>query len=154
MPKLVNSLKLTVHGSYTKTVNREPKTLNRRDLRPAFTLIEILLTLFFSATLAILLLTAAGTLVQTHRSNLQTIAARIATKEIETLRNTAYTSLPGDGSVTDPDISKLPGGSAIRTMASYQSSADIKQATITVNWTEKGLAQTLSLNTLIYKNGL
>jgi len=142
-----------------RTINKKHLTFDENSksqlsTKPAFTLVEILLTLVFSTTLAMMLLIAASTLVQTHRSNLQTIAARIATKEVETLRNTVYASLPSSGSLSDPDISKLPNGSATRTMATYLGSADMKQATITVNWVEKGLAQTLSLNTLIYKNGL
>ena len=117
-------------------------------------LIEILLALLFAATLAILLLITSSTLTQTYKSNIQGIAARIATTEIENLRKTAYASLPSSGSFTDPDLAKLTSGTAALTISSYQSSPDIKQATVTINWVQNGAPKQIILDTLIYKNGI
>jgi len=117
-------------------------------------LIEVLMALLFSATLAILLLITASTLTQTYKSNVQSVAARIATKEIETLRKTDYASLPSSGPFTDPDLSKLTSSSANLTINSYQSSPDVKQATVTINWIQNGSPRQVILDTLIYKNGL
>lgn len=122
--------------------------------QPGLMLIEVLLALVFSATLAIILLITSSTLTQTYKSNTQSIAARIATTEIEKLRKTAYASLPSSGSFTDPDLAKLTSGTASRTMSSYQSSPDVKQATVTVNWTQNGSPRQIVLDTLIYKNGI
>lgn len=122
--------------------------------RSGFMLIDLLLTLLFATTLVMLLLVTATTLTQTYKSNMQSVAARIATKEVEYLRKTSYASLPSSGSFSDPDLSKLPSGSTNLTISSYQSSADIKQATITVNWIQNGASKQILLDTLVYKYGI
>lgn len=122
--------------------------------RSGLVLIEVLMALLFATTLAILLLITSSTLTQTYKSNTNSIAARIATTEIENLRKTAYTSLPSSGPFTDPDLAKLTSSSATLTISSYQSSPDVKQATVTVNWTQNGSPRQVILDTLIYKNGI
>ena len=131
-----------------------PNSKIRYQNQPGLMLIEILLALLFAATLAILLLITSSTLTQTYKSNIQGIAARIATTEIENLRKTAYASLPSSGSFTDPDLAKLTSGTAALTISSYQSSPDIKQATVTINWVQNGAPKQIILDTLIYKNGI
>lgn len=125
-----------------------------RQNQPGFMLTEVLLALLFSATLAILLLITASTLTQTYKSNMQAVASRIATTEIENLRKTSYTALPTSGPFTDPDLYKLTSSSATLTISSYLSSTDIKQATVTVNWIQNGSSRQVILDTLIYKNGI
>lgn len=104
--------------------------------------------------LAAILLIASVSLTQRHASNLQGIAAKIASKEIEKLRNTDFATLPSSGSFTDPDLPKLPSGAAVRTIANYQSSTQIKQATITVTWQVNGANRQVFMDTLIYQNGI
>ena len=166
MPKKVNSLWFIVN-SFRKiskilaTTNQQPfiltkegRTTNKHQKRPGFMFIDLLLTLLFATTLIILLLVTATTLTQTFKSNLQSIATRIATKKIEDLRKTSYSSLPTNGYFSDPDLIKLPSGSANLTMVNYLSSVDIKQATITVNWIQNEAPKQIIINTLIYKNGI
>lgn len=124
-----------------------------------FTLIEVLLFLLVVLALVTILLSSAGSLTKTRSANLESIAAKIASCEIEGLRKLAFASLPGSGSVgapCDADLSKLPAGSATRTVAGYGSppDPDIKQITISVTWTEKGIAKNVKMDTLIYKYGL
>lgn len=73
---------------------------------------------------------------------------------METLRNTAFASLPASGSFTDTDLSKLPQATAVQTITNYQSSTKIKLATITVSWTESGVTKNAKLETLISETGL
>ena len=78
---------------------------------------------------------------------------------METLRNTAYASLPvcpspAGCSVSDTDLVKLPSSTANRFIDTYQSSPDIKLATVQVNWTSNGAPKQIKIETLIYKNGL
>lgn len=122
--------------------------------KAAFTLIEVLLSMFFLIAMVTILLSASGTLLHTRTSNLQTIATKIATKQIENLRNTAYASLPGSGTFADSDLSQLPQGTATRTIANYQSSADIKDVLVIISYIENGSPRNVNLETLIYKNGL
>ncbi len=119
-----------------------------------FSLIEIVLTIFLVLALLSILFTASSTVIHSRNSSLQNTAAKIATREIENLRNTAYVSLPSSGSISDPDLQKLPSGSATRTISDYQSSTKIKQVTITVNWKEKEVPRQLVMETLISENGL
>lgn len=119
-----------------------------------FTLIEVLLSLFFLIAMFTILLSASGTLLHTRTSNLQTAATKIATKQIENLRNTDFASLPGSGTFADSDLSQLPQGTATRTITNYQSSADIKDVLITISYTENGAPRDVKVETLIYKNGL
>ncbi len=119
-----------------------------------FSLIEVLLSIIIIVILGFLLLTASGTLSQTYSSNLQTIASKVASKEIETLRETSFATLPLSGSIADPNLAKLPNGSATRTVANYQSDPTIKQITVTVNWTFNNSPRQQQIVTLIYQNGI
>jgi len=127
---------------------------------PAFTLIEVLLSMFFMIAMVTILLSSSGTLLQTRTSNLQTTATKIATRKIENLRNTAFTSLPiGTNSFADSDLSQLPQGTATSTITDYSIQPDppdpnIKNVLITISYTENGAPREVKLETLIYKNGL
>jgi hypothetical protein len=101
-----------------------------------------------------MLLTTSGTISLRHSSNLQGVATRIASKEIEHLRDLDFANLPASGSFTDPDMAKLPAGSAIRTVSNYQSSAQIKQVNITVSWQINGANRDVKMETLIYQYGI
>lgn len=139
-----------------------PRIVHGKTTRsPAFSLIEVLLSMFLILALVTILFAASGTYRHSRNSQLQTIATKIASREIENLRKTAFASLPGTGAITgDPDLPNLPSGTAERTVANYPPncsptcSPDIKQITVTVNWTEGGVARTISQDTIISKNGL
>ncbi len=120
-----------------------------------FTLIEILVVLFVVAILGVILLTTSGTLAQRHSSNLQSIAAKIASKEIERLRGLDFLSLPSSGTITgDPDLTKLPSANAQRTVTNYQSAPEIKQVNVTVTWQVNEVNRQVSMETLIYQYGI
>ncbi len=144
--------KSRIHHLFEEKLSLLSRILHQQ--RPGFMFIDLLLTLLFATTLIMLLLVTATTLTQTFKTNLQSIATRIATKKIEDLRKTSYASLPTNGYFSDPDLIKLPSGSANLTMVNYQSSVDIKQATITVNWIQNEAPKQIIINTLIYKNGI
>ena len=122
--------------------------------RGGFTLLEIVLSLFLVLAIIVMLLSASGTFVSSRNSNLRSIAAKIESREIETLRKMNFDSLPASGSFTDSDLSKLPQGSAAQTLSPYQTSPDIKLVTIRVNWIENGATKSITEDTLIYRNGL
>lgn len=168
MPRLVHSSWFTVHrnnkqsfsankqslrSSQTtglKTVNRQLLTANHN----GFSLLEIVLSLFLVLAIILMLLSASGTFISSRSSNLRGIAAKISSRQIETLRKMDFDSLPASGAFADGDLSKLPQSSAAQTLSVYQSSPDIKIITITVNWMENTAAKSLSQDTLIYRNGL
>lgn len=157
MPRLVYSSQFTVHRK-NKTVNREPTTVNGRQWRPGFSYVEILLSLFLILALVAILLTTSATYIHSRRTNLQTIATKMASCEIERLRKLAFSQLPAvDGqfdAACTADLSKLPSSSTLRTITDYGGNSKIEQVTVQVNWTEKGNAQQIKLETLISENGL
>lgn len=119
-----------------------------------FSLIETVLSMFVILAIISVLFTVSATYKTSRKSNLQGVATEIAARQIETLRNTAYDSLPGSGSFNDSSLSKLPSGTANQTITAYQSSTDVKQVAIQIMWTEGGIQKTLNMDTLIYRNGI
>ena len=121
---------------------------------PGFTLVEVLIFLLLAVVFTATLLSSAGNYFKTRTVNSETVATKIASHEIETLRNTDFNLLPQSGAFSDPELTKLSGSSANRTISNYQSDLDIKQVTVIVTWTENNVSQNVSLETLISKNGL
>lgn len=131
-----------------------------RKLHRGFTLIEVVLAIFVILAIVTILLIASGSYTTSRGSNLQGIAAKIASRQMENLRNTDFASLPSTCispagcTFADTDLSRLTSGSAKQTIDPYQSSADMKLITIQVNWTVSGAAKQSKIETLIYKNGI
>ncbi len=136
-----------------------------RKSKRGFSLIEILIAFFLIVSLVAILFSSSGTLFTTRSSKLQTVAAKIASDEIENLRNIAFTSLPTAGadracSTSDPNLSKLKGPATCREdVSNYDGKSDaltdIKQFTVKINWkTDNGADQNINMDALIYRNGL
>ena len=131
-------------------------------LKEGFSYVEILLSMFLILALIAILLTTSTVYIHSRRTNLQTMATKMASCEIERLRKLNFTSvelLPPSGAFDascTTDLSKLPAGTTLRLVANYGSPANpkIKQITTAVSWTEKGLARQIRLETLISENGL
>ena len=149
----------------SRTINK--KQLTRNNVHGGFTLVEILLSLFFIIAIVTILFSTSGSLLTRRRSDQQSIAAKVATKDIEYLRGLAFASLPATsppgpsgclqlGGSTDPDLTKLRDGKCARTITDYAPpSTIIKQTTVTVYWdNDNGVEQQLKMDTLIYESGL
>lgn len=125
--------------------------------KPGFTLVEILITLVLISAITVVLFASAGALTTSRNSNLAEIASKIAVRQTETLRKTAYSSLPScqtPCAISDSDLAKLPGATATQTITAYLTSADIKFVTVQVNWNQSGAPKELKMETLIYKDGI
>ena len=111
--------------------------------------------MFMLMAIVSIMLVVSGTYLHSRRTSLQTTAARIASRDIENQRKAEFDSISG-GSISDSELSNLPSGTATRTVSNFGNPANpkIKQVTVTVNWTEKELAQEIKLDTLISKNGI
>lgn len=111
-------------------------------------------------SLAIVLLTlvvfgvAVNTVSLMRLSRDQNVAYHIAAKKVEELRHTSFASLPASGALSDSGLSNLASSTIALSMQNYQSSAEIKQATVTVSWVQGGGDRNVSLTTLIYDGGL
>ncbi len=125
--------------------------------KEGFGLIEILLSVVLIIAIVTALFSSSGTFLIRRSSDLQAIAAKIASKDIENLRGTSFFSLPSSGicTISDSDFSKMPSGACgDRTITNYTGDTNIKQVTITIRWTEKGISKSYVMDTLIYANGL
>ena len=153
----VNRKSKIVNGE--KSIYDSPSTIHQRRKRAGFTLVEILLALFLFTAMITILLSASGTLLHTRKSNLETLAAKIATKQIENLRNTDFDLLPpGSDTFSDTELPQLPQGVANRAITNAtidsQVEPDVKNVSITITWTENGIPKQFKTETLIYKYGL
>ena len=128
------------------------------EMHQGLSLIEVLLFVLVAMALVTVLLSSAGVLDKTRGSNLETVATGVGSCEIERLRKLNFASLPTSGAVGSPcntDLTLLPPpNSAYRTVSTFQNDANIVQVTITVTWTEKGIAKSTLVETLISKYGL
>lgn len=160
------------------TTNYELRTHHWRRRRQGFSLIEIVIALFVIVALGMILFSSSGTLFTTRNAKQQNVAAKIASKQIENLKNTPFNSLP-TGAVppaspspipcpsTDPDLNNLKGngvgghGTCSLFVSNYDNIADsaspptdIKQITAQIDWkTDKGTSQILKVDSLIYRYG-
>lgn len=119
-----------------------------------FSVIEVVVSLLIFGLVLLIYNAAINTIALSKNAKYQQIAYRIANTEIESLRATAFASLPSSGSINDPLLSTLPHGAEALTVTSYDTRT--KQINVVVTWTEpEGSAgRTVSLSTLITKGGL
>ena len=86
------------------------------------------------------------------------LSYEIANKEIETIRNTAYSDLTNqtDGNFysDSTDLSKLPSGSGKLTIENYEGSDKVKKIIVTVTWQEQNVTKTTTLTTLAAEGGI
>src|SRR3990167_2030597 len=150
----------------SRTINK--KQLTRNNVHGGFTLVEILLSLFFIIAIVTILFSTSGSLLTRRQSDLQSIAAKIATKEIERLRSVPFTNFQNGtegnfncGNNGDPDLTKLRAGCLARIVTDYgdgppiNSSTKIVQVTVEVRWNnDNNVQKNLRMDTLIYESGL
>lgn len=150
---------------------------NNNASKSGFSLIEILLSLFFIAALVTILLTTSGSFLTRRQSNLQSKAAKAVSKEIERLRGLSFTALKSAGDLAknvncqntaaNNDLEGLPGGQLCRNLYNYNctppppcASTDpngtkIVGVVVTVYWdNENSAEQNVTMDTLIYEKGL
>lgn len=123
--------------------------------KKGFSLVEFMIAI---SILAIGLLAVAGLQSTAIRGNLlskgTTSAILLAEKKMEEFKNTSFASLT-NGTFQDPSNPLTDiGGSGGRfnrswTISTYSGSANMKQITITITWTEGGLSKSTSLDTVI-----
>jgi prepilin-type N-terminal cleavage/methylation domain-containing protein len=120
-------------------------------MRRGVTLIETIIAIAVVAST----LTAVGALLSAARLGLSTrdesLAYAIASSKLESLRAAGYAALPASGSFSDTQLASLPSGAGSLSVA--DETETLKQVTVTVGWSERGAARTVSLSTLIASSG-
>ena len=115
---------------------------------PGFAITELLIVLFLVTMTIIIFLKSTDTFSRIGAARNQTKAYHVAAKKIEELRGIQFDSLPASGAFTDGSYQGQ------LTTTNYQSQADIKQITVTVNYTDQFSQKSVRLDTLISKYGL
>jgi len=146
---------------------------------PGFSLIEILLSMFFILAIVGILFSTSGSLLTRRQSDLQSIATKVATKEVERLRADTFTNLYGflncpagspppsnttyDIPIVDSDLTdtgKLGRNNAIGTthISCYDDPslpADFLEIQVDIKWdNDNGAEKHIYMDTLIYNGGL
>lgn len=124
--------------------------------KKGFTLIEVVISILLILALVTILLVTTGTFNSTRNSNLQGVAAKIASKKVESLRKSGFANIPigGPTSFSDSDLSKLPNATATQTVTYFTSTTKVKVVTINVDWTINGAPRNIKMETLVYEYGL
>lgn len=123
-------------------------------------LVESLLVIVVVGLMVFLLANIPNSLNLIGKSNHLSLAREIAGKQIEDKRATNYANLVSvDSPISDSRLSLLPKGSGTVVVEDCSPSIctngeHIKQITATINWTETGKPQSISLKTLIGEGGL
>ncbi len=118
-----------------------------------FTLIEVIVSIFFLGIALILLqsIIRSGALVKFSTN--ESIALAITNNELENLRMNGYASLPPSGSFSNSLVSTIPTATTTLVVSAYNAKTD--EVTASVLWQEAGFAasSTVSLSTLITQTG-
>lgn len=123
-------------------------------------LVESLLIIFAVSFIVLLLANLPNSMSLITKSKHLSLVREIATKQIEDKRSINYANLVDDTTpIDDPRISSLPQGSGTVVVEACDANICtngelVKQIRVTINWTENGKAQKVSLKTFIGKGGL
>lgn len=145
--------------SQTPLLNFQLSTLNSQ-FKKGFSLIDVLLTTLLVIMFSSILLVGSGSFLTSRKSSLRSVATKIASEQIDSLRNLDFATLiiqPSPDNFSHEDLSKLPSGaSGTQTIELNPPSnyPDMRLVTTKVTWTEDGEAKSVQMQTLIYENGL
>ena len=85
-------------------------------------------------------------------TSFKSTATIIASDTIENLRTMPFDSLPASGTIVNSELSSLPGGEGLFTVAEYGGDAELKQITATITWIFGGEQKNFSEQTLVAKD--
>ncbi|HLM83778.1 MAG TPA: hypothetical protein VK254_01015 [Candidatus Bathyarchaeia archaeon] len=118
-----------------------------------FSLLEVLVTLFFVGLILVLYQSVLGKVRLIHYVQNEEVALQVANNKMGELRAGGYDALPESGSFSDSRLDDLPNSSASMTITDFN--AGIKVVAATVEWRETAGAAPLNitLTTLVAKTG-
>ena len=123
-------------------------------------LIESLLVIVVISSIVFLLANLPNAMNLINKSKHSSLAREIAAKQIEDKRMIKYANLVNDSStITDSRLNLLPKGAGVVIIEDCDqrlctNNERIKQVTVSINWKDNNKLQSISLKTLISKEGL
>jgi hypothetical protein len=110
-------------------------------------LIEVVVSIFMIFVLVVFYASALNTVALNRKLRYENLAYHIANKQMETLRNTSYNSLPPNGVIVDTQLSQIPSGAGSFTVTDYPGYSGVKEIVVTVTWND-GINKQTELKTL------
>ena len=129
------------------------KQITNNSKQSGISLVEVIVSMFMLAVLLVFYVSALNIVALTRKLRYENLAYHVANKQMETLRNTAYDSLPASGSITDALLSQIPSGAGSFTTAAYPGYGGVKQIIVTVTWSD-GISKEVELRTLSGTGGI
>lgn len=123
-------------------------------------LIELLLVVVIVGIIVTLMANLPNAMGLINKSNHESIAREIASKQIEDKRAISFANLVNDNSpIADARINMLPQGAGTVSVADCPpqlctNGESIKKVTVAVSWTDNDKPQSITLTTLIGEGGI
>jgi len=115
--------------------------------------IEVVVSLFMVSVLLVFYVSALGTVAMSRKLRNENYAYHVANTQMETLRATAFASLPSSGTISNSLLSLLPSGAGSFTVGNYPGYNNMKEIVVTVTWND-GLSRSVVLKTLSGNGGI
>jgi hypothetical protein len=112
----------------------------------------MLVSLFIVSLTVAFATLVVGAIKTTRDATYENVAFHIADSKLDELRALGYSSLPAEGSFSDPALATLPQGQASTSLSVWN--AETTKAAAGVSWrASDGTTRVVSLTTLITKTG-
>ncbi len=129
------------------------KSSQKLNNQAGFTVLEVMITIFVIAVSLLVFQATAHSLTLNKQGRSREIALRIADKKLQTIRTTAFASIPASGSFSDPLLSTLPNGQGNIEVSNINST--LKDVAVTVSWTApNGSTSDIELQTYVASGGI
>ena len=119
-----------------------------------FSLADVLVAIAILVTTALLLWVFVYAQTLRRSVNYQAIAARIATDQLEELKNTSWDNLVSSGTLSNASLNRLPTGAGSFIVSAPTSSGALRQAQVRVQWRDRGLDKIYTQTTYLSPNGI
>ncbi len=121
-----------------------------------FTLVETLVAIAIITVALVGIFQLLGvTVLSNVDSRNRSIATHFAEQQLESVRNTPFSSLTSVSATSDSALDLLGNGATWeRTVTAVGSAGVMKGITVTVRWKQQKSGQTLSLSTLVHRDGI
>lgn len=137
------------------------KIITARFSQKGFSLIEVILVVLVVGAISALVTNLPSSIKLIGNERHESLAKDIGSKRIEDLRSLPFDNLINSTTqIVDSRLTSIPQGAGsiliedCPPLTCKNSEANIKQATVTINWVESGKNQKIKIVTLISKGGL
>jgi Tfp pilus assembly protein PilV len=129
--------------------------MKKRDsVQSGFSLVEVIISLFFVFTIFMLLILEINALSITKKQRFEYIASQVANNQMESLRATSFSNLPASGTISDPLLSQIPSGAGSFSVLDYPNYNGMKEISVTITWSDGTSSKSFTITTLASAQGI